>query len=88
MAATLWCFQTIDIINQMQFPVKIGDLAVNFPWRAPGGGNPNEIFEQNFTKHHYISGDGSFLYFTKPNVMVHFYISPNPMVNLPIICSV
>ncbi|SFC83544.1 hypothetical protein SAMN04487907_109158 [Zunongwangia mangrovi] len=69
----------IDIINQMQFPVKIGDLAVNFPWRAPGGGNPNEIFEQNFTKHHYISGDGSFLYFTKPNGEPPYYLfSVNP----------
>lgn len=48
-------------------PVEIGDLAIFLPWRRASGENPEEIFEKCFTKHHYISGNGSFLYFTKPS---------------------
>lgn len=48
-------------------PVEIGDLAIFLPWRRASGENPEVIFEKCFTKHHYISGNGSFLYFTKPS---------------------
>ncbi len=47
--------------------ITIGDLAIGLPWKRPSGEDPNYIFEQCFTKHHYISGNGSFLYFTKPS---------------------
>ncbi len=47
--------------------VEIGDLALLLPWSTSGGENPDTIFEKTFTKHHYISGNGSFLYFTRPS---------------------
>ena len=47
--------------------VDIGDLAVFLPWRTASGENPEYIFENCFTKHHYISGNGSFVFFTKPS---------------------
>ena len=57
----------ISIETTMNFPVTIGDLAIPLPWRAPAGADPTTIFERSFTKHHFISGHGSFLYFTKPS---------------------
>ena len=58
---------TIDIETVMDFPVVIGDLAFLLPWRFPFGENPQVIFEKTHTKHQFISGHGSFLYFVKPN---------------------
>ncbi len=56
------------IINTVETtPVEIGDLALDFSWNAAYGEDPEYIFEKCFTKHHYISGDGSFIYFTKPS---------------------
>lgn len=48
-------------------PVQIGDMAIPIPWRFPAGENPDAIFEKSFTKHHFISGHGSFIYFVRPN---------------------
>ena len=47
--------------------VRIGDLAVGLPWRRASGEDPEYIFEKCFTKHHFIAGDGSFIFFTKPS---------------------
>jgi hypothetical protein len=47
--------------------VEIGDLALYLPWNTTAGENPDTIFEMSFTKHHFISGNGSFLYFTRPS---------------------
>ncbi len=58
---------TIDIETVMDFPVVIGDLAFLLPWRFPSGENPQAIFEKSFTKHHFVSGHGSFIYFVRPN---------------------
>lgn len=58
---------TIDIETMMEFPVLIGDLAIALPWRRPFGENLDAIFEKGFTKHHFISGHGSFLYFVRPS---------------------
>jgi len=58
---------TIEIETVMGFPVVMGDLAFLLPWRFPFGENPQAIFEKSYTKHHFISGHGSFLYFVKPN---------------------
>jgi len=50
--------------NRSPFPVFVGDLAVSVPWKG-GGEDPEEIFERSFIKHAFISGDASFLYFTR-----------------------
>ncbi|MEX1010959.1 MAG: DUF5695 domain-containing protein [Balneolaceae bacterium] len=54
----------VDVQNMTEYPVKIGDVSISFPWRTSGGG-ATAIFEQTFTKKHFISGDGSFMIFTK-----------------------
>jgi hypothetical protein len=58
---------TVAVETAMDFPVTIGDLAFAIPWRAPSGENPEAIFERSWTKHHFISGDGSFIYFVRPS---------------------
>jgi hypothetical protein len=57
----------ISLETMMEFPVTLGDLAIPLPWQRPGGAQPAFIFEQCFTKHHYIAGNGSFVYFTRPS---------------------
>lgn len=57
----------ITINNGGNSPVEIGDLAIFLPWRTASGENAEYIFEKCFTKHHYISGNGSFIFFTKPS---------------------
>ncbi|MEX2527352.1 MAG: DUF5695 domain-containing protein [Gemmatimonadota bacterium] len=56
----------IELENQRRFPVRIGDLAIRFPWRSPSGSDSTVLFEESFTKRHFISGDASFLLFAKP----------------------
>jgi hypothetical protein len=57
----------INVRSAASEQIRIGDLAIHFPWRRAAGENPEYIFEQCFTKHHFISGEGSFIYFTKPS---------------------
>ena len=51
----------ITIEATMKWSFTIGDLSVNFPARSPGGGDPEYIFEECFTQHQFISGNGSFI---------------------------
>lgn len=60
--------------TKMEFPVKIGDFAIPISWNRPRGGNPEDIFEKGFTKHHYIAGDGSFIYFTRPSGKPPYFV--------------
>ncbi|HSW39185.1 MAG TPA: DUF5695 domain-containing protein, partial [Acidobacteriota bacterium] len=57
----------ITIEATMKWSFTIGDLAVNFPTRSPGGGDPEYIFEECFTQHQFISGNGSFIYYARPS---------------------
>jgi len=58
---------TLELETTTRTPIEIGDLAIPIPWRFPAGENPDAIFEKSFTKHHFISGHGSFIYFTRPS---------------------
>lgn len=57
----------ITINTRDNSAIEIGDLAISLPWRRASGENAEYIFEKCFTKHHYISGNGSFIFFTKPS---------------------
>ena len=56
---------TIELASTSEYPIEIGDLAVVVPWQGPTGGNQAAIFERGYTKHQFIEGDGSFIYFTR-----------------------
>ncbi|MDH6311666.1 hypothetical protein M2137_000425 [Parabacteroides sp. PFB2-10] len=65
----------IDIVNNSKFPIEIGDLAIPFPVRSRIGGlDPTPIFQQSFSRHAFVSGDASFLYFTRINGEAPFYL--------------
>ena len=57
----------IEIGTREGKEVEIGDLGLYLPWSIARSENPDTIFERSFTKHHFISGNGSFLYFTRPS---------------------
>jgi hypothetical protein len=59
----LW---TISLRNPGAHPVTIEDLALPLPYNSGGGENPTEIFEQRVVKHHFISGNNSFIFWERP----------------------
>ena len=64
----------VAIQNKMNFPVTVGDLSIVLPWANPSGEEPSFIFEQTFTKHQFISGNASFIYFTRPSGIPPFLL--------------
>ena len=46
-------------------PVTVGDLGISIPVQGPTGENPAQIFERGFLKHQFISGAGSFFFYTR-----------------------
>ena len=57
---------TITLSNKGDQPLTIGDLALPMAYNSGGGENPTEIFEQRVVKHHFISGNNSFLFWERP----------------------
>jgi len=59
----------MDIIieSMMKWSFTIGDLLISLPVSRPGGGSPEHIFEECYTTHSYISGNGSFIFFARPS---------------------
>lgn len=58
---------TFEIETTWNFPVLLGDVAISIPWRSPRGEIGRNIFEKGWTKHHFIAGHGSFIYFVRAN---------------------
>ncbi len=58
---------SVEVSNRMTYPVEVGDLAFSVPWKPPSGEDPDEIFERSWTKHQFVSGHGSFVYFVRPS---------------------
>lgn len=64
----------VKVKNKMNYPVTIGDLSLVLPWANPSGEEPNYIFEHTFTKHQFISGNASFIYFTRASGIPPFLL--------------
>ena len=74
----------IELQNFSKFPVMLGDVAPAFPWSKRGGNivqTPDEpkrakeeTFERNFTKHQFIKGDNSYLYYTRYGGQMPSYV--------------
>ena len=76
----------IELRNHSRFPVLLGNVAPAFTWskpRRPGEFTPTpdeperiaeETFERTFTKHHFIKGNTSFLYFTRFGGQAPYYM--------------
>lgn len=59
----LW---TITLYDTTMRPITIDELALPLPYNSGGGENPKEIFEQRVVKHHFISGNNSFIFWERP----------------------
>jgi hypothetical protein len=59
----------MDIIieSMMKWSFNIGDLSISLPAITPNGSTPEQIFEESYTTHEYISGNGSFIYYSRPS---------------------
>ena len=64
---------SVCLANESAFPIDIYDLALAVPWSGRGE-TPDDIFERSFTKHASISGDASFLYFTRFNGQAPYFM--------------
>lgn len=58
-----WLDWTIDLFARQ--PVHVGDLAVNIPVQGASGATPADIFERGFLQHKFVSGAGSFFFYTR-----------------------
>src|SRR5690606_34591379 len=56
----------LSLTNQSDSPMEIGTLRFGIPYNRLSGENPKQIFEERVMKHHFISGDGSYLFFQRP----------------------
>ena len=56
---------TIELASTSQQPVEIGDLAISLPAAGPSGPTPQAIFERGFLRHQFVSGAGSFFFYTR-----------------------
>ncbi|HWK07519.1 MAG TPA: DUF5695 domain-containing protein [Puia sp.] len=56
----------ITLENTLAQPVTVEDLALPLYYNSGGGENPKEIFEERVVKHHFISGNNSFIFWERP----------------------
>lgn len=56
----------VSVRNLTSEPVVIGDLALPIFYNNQSGENSKEIFEERVIKHHFISGNNSFIFWQRP----------------------
>ncbi len=55
---------TIDLAAHGQ-AVHVGDVGISIPAQGANGATPADIFERGFLKHQFVSGAGSFFFYTR-----------------------
>jgi len=74
--ALIW---QIKLSNTTNGAIRIEDLAIPLLYNNGGGENPVEIFEKRVVKHHFISGNNSFIFWERPTGLGPYLV----MVPLP-----
>jgi hypothetical protein len=74
--ALVW---NLQLTNLSGSPLRMEDLVIPLAYNAGGGENPLEIFERRVVKHHFISGDNSFIFWQRPTGLGPYLV----MVPLP-----
>ena len=69
----------INLQNTSANMIRVEDLLVPLTYNSGGGENPIEIFEQRVIKHHFISGNNSFIFWERPTGLGPYLV----MVPLP-----
>lgn len=57
----------VGVRNLSTRAIEVGDVALPLHMNTRGGETPEAIYEQTLVKHHFVGGDGSFLYWVRPN---------------------
>ena len=57
----------INLENTGNSPLLVGDLALPFFYNNQGGENSKDIFEKHVIKHHFISGNSSYIFWERPS---------------------
>jgi hypothetical protein len=55
----------IDLESTSDRDVHVGDVGISIPVAGPTGENPQQIFERGFLRHKFVSGSGSFFFYTR-----------------------
>lgn len=69
----------IKLENATAKNIRIEDLVIPLFYNTGGGENPKEIFEERVIKHHFISGNNSFIFWERPTGLGPYLV----MVPLP-----
>ena len=78
--ALVW---NIRLTNTAATAIRIEDLALPMFYNQGGGENPAEIFEQRVVKHHFISGNNSFIFWERPTGLGPYLVMvPQPGTSL------
>jgi hypothetical protein len=56
----------LTINNQSKSQLQLGSLSLPLNYNNLSGENPKQIFEERVMKHHFISGDGSYVFWERP----------------------
>jgi hypothetical protein len=57
----------VGVRNLTSRAIEIGDIALPLRMNTGSADTPSAIYEQRVIKHHFVGGQGSFLYWTRPN---------------------
>jgi hypothetical protein len=71
----VWLIRVRNLTDSL---MEIGDLALPLPFNNRYGEDGREIFERRVIRHHYIGGDGSFLFWMRPSgIGPYLLMTPN-----------
>ncbi|OKS87262.1 DUF5695 domain-containing protein [Mucilaginibacter polytrichastri] len=56
----------LNITNLSNAKLQVGSLSLPLNYNNLSGENPKQIFEERVMKHHFISGDGSYVFWERP----------------------
>lgn len=69
----------LTIKNISDHKLHIGSISLPLNYNSLSGENPKQIFEERVIKHHFISGDGSYVFWERPTGVAPYLV----MVPLP-----
>lgn len=64
----------IRLQNTSDEAIQVEDLAIPINYQAPYGEDLHDIFEGSVVKHHFISGNNSFLFFERPTGLAPYLV--------------
>ena len=76
-------YWTIFLRNPTHKPIELGDIFLSLPFNMTKRWDKTITYEERLVQHQYISGNGSFIYWMRPNG-VGPYLVMTPLTNCPL----